>query len=399
MSIDHSFFQLVQEEDLNTCVNCGLCLPHCPTYRVTGEDLYSPRGRINLIRSVKHGELSLTKEVVRALDTCIQCMGCEPACPSGVQYHAIISPAKAEMHSRWKWRDITLRCGLYVVTHMRSLRIFTLAVLLAQKLKMVPKKMPVPALSFRQPQFHLEDEDASKMEVLLFTGCVMDAWYRKVHIDTITLLEALGYSVKVSGDEYGCCGALHEHAGFADSAARMQKKIQRPQSNSMMVVNSAGCSASLKNTFAGSRTVLDINELLFRHITDLQRLLVRRTETVLIQEPCHLRHVQGISREVKELLEIAFTVAQLEDDGLCCGAGGSFSFSQPTMAQAVRDRKIEEIDRVIHSNSSNTIHYLASANPGCLSFLSGASIDVEIVHPVTLLAQSLISQNSIGGVQ
>ena len=167
----------------------------------------------------------------------------------------------------------------------------------------------------------------------------------------------------------------------------------------MMVVNSAGCSASLKNTFAGSRTVLDINELLFRHITDLQRLLVRRTETVLIQEPCHLRHVQGISQEVKELLEIAFTVAQIEDDGLCCGAGGSFSFSQPTMAQAVRDRKIEEIDRVIHSNSSKTIHYLASANPGCLSFLSGAGIDVEIVHPVTLLAQSLISQNSIGGVQ
>jgi len=391
-------FQLVNEEDLNTCVNCGLCLPHCPTYRVTGEDIYSPRGRINLIRSVKHGDLELTKEIVQALDTCIQCMGCEPACPSGVQYHAIISPVKAEMHSDWRWRDAPLRCGLYVVTHMRFLGFFTRVISIAQKLRMVPKQIPVPKIDFPRPRFNKKPQVRSGKEVLLFTGCVMDAWYRNVHLDTIKLLEALGYSVKISGDEYGCCGALHEHAGFNKSALKMQRKMQQSESVSTIVVNSAGCSASLKNSLAGNRVVLDINELLYRHITDLQYLLVRRSDTVLIQEPCHLRHVQGISKEVKELLEISFTVTQLEDDGLCCGAGGSFSFSQPEMATAVRGRKLDEVNRVMNSIAPETISFIASANPGCLSFLAGGEIDVAIEHPVTLLAQSLISVNPIEGM-
>ena len=399
MSTVSGFFQAVNEEDLNTCVNCGLCLPHCPTYRVTGEDMFSPRGRINLIRSVKTGDLELTKEVVHALDTCIQCMGCEPACPSGVQYHSIISPVKAELHDHWKWSDLPLRCGLYVVTHMRYLRFFTRVLSVAQKIKLVPKRLPVPQLSFRRRSFHLRDGNTSDKEVLLFTGCVMDAWYRKVHIDTVTLLESLGYSVKISGDDFGCCGALHEHAGFARSAEKMQRNLSRRKSPQTIVVNSAGCSASLKNTLATTHVVLDINELLYRHQDDLKELLVQRKETVLVQEPCHLRHVQGISHEVNELLKISFTVAQLADDGLCCGAGGSFSFSQPEMATAVRVRKVAEIERVIELGSPKAVHYVASANPGCLSFLSGSGINIEMVHPVTLLAQSLASQYSKGDNQ
>ncbi|MDP4703349.1 MAG: (Fe-S)-binding protein, partial [Ilumatobacteraceae bacterium] len=166
-----------------------------------------------------------------------------------------------------------------------------------------------------------------------------------------------------------------------------------------IVVNSAGCSASLKNTLATTHMVLDINELLYRHLSDLKELLVQRKETVLVQEPCHLRHVQGISHEVNELLKISFTVAQLADDGLCCGAGGSFSFSQPEMATSVRVRKVAEIERVIELGSPKAIHYVASANPGCLSFLSGSGINIEMVHPVTLLAQSLASQYSKGDNQ
>ena len=399
MSTVSGFFQAVNEEDLNTCVNCGLCLPHCPTYRVTGEDMFSPRGRINLIRSVKTGDLELTKEVVHALDTCIQCMGCEPACPSGVQYHSIISPVKAELHDHWKWSDLPLRFGLYVVTHKRYLRFFTRVLSVAQKIKLVPKRLPVPQASFRRRSFHLRDGNIPDKEVLLFTGCVMDAWYRKVHIDTVTLLESLGYSVKISGDDFGCCGALHEHAGFARSAEKMQRNLSRRKSPQTIVVNSAGCSASLKNTLATTHVVLDINELLYRHLSDLKQLLVQRKETVLVQEPCHLRHVQSISHEVNELLTISFTVAQLADDGLCCGAGGSFSFSQPEMATAVRFRKVAEIERAIEFGSPKAIDYVASANPGCLSFLSGSGINIEMVHPVTLLAQSLASQYSKGDNQ
>ena len=102
---------------------------------------------------------------------------------------------------------------------------------------------------------------------------------------------------------------------------------------------------------------------------------------------------------MSELLKVSFTVAQLADYGLCCGAGGSFSFSQPEMATAVRVRKVDEIERVIELNSPNAIHYVASANPGCLSFLSGAGINIEMVHPVTLLAQSLAPQYSKGDIQ
>jgi glycolate oxidase iron-sulfur subunit len=399
MSISSSHFQYVKEEDLNTCVNCGLCLPHCPTYRVTGEDIYSPRGRINLIRSVKHGDMELTKEVVNSLDTCIQCMGCEPACPSGVQYHNIISPVKTEIHQRRNWRDIPLRFGLYVVTHLPLLRLLTRIISVFQLLKAVPKRLQIPRIPFRRQQLLNDPHLSREKEVMLFTGCVMDAWYRNVHEDTITLLNALGYSVVISGDEYGCCGALHEHAGFTKTAEKIQGNIPRSTGNATIIVNSAGCSASLKKTLKDSREVLDINEFLYRHISDLRKLLIRRKEKVIIQEPCHLRHVQGISLEVTELLGIAFDVVQLDDDGLCCGAGGSFSFSQPEMANAVRGRKIAEITRVIESISPDSVRYVASANPGCLSFLSSSAINIEIQHPVTLLTQSLRLQNLTGGPQ
>ena len=70
-------------DELNTCVQCGLCLPHCPTFRVTGEEALSPRGRIDAMRAVELRGAPIDDDFVHFVETCVQCRGCEPACPAG----------------------------------------------------------------------------------------------------------------------------------------------------------------------------------------------------------------------------------------------------------------------------------------------------------------------------
>ena len=80
----------IDSDELNTCVQCGLCLSACPTFRVTGDETMSPRGRIALMREVQLHDAPLTEEVIDAFETCVQCRGCEPACPSDVPEMAVL---------------------------------------------------------------------------------------------------------------------------------------------------------------------------------------------------------------------------------------------------------------------------------------------------------------------
>ena len=80
---------------VETCVHCGFCLPACPTYRVLGEEMDSPRGRIVLMKQVLEGELSLA-DVLPHIDRCLGCLACVTACPSGVRYGELLTPFRAK---------------------------------------------------------------------------------------------------------------------------------------------------------------------------------------------------------------------------------------------------------------------------------------------------------------
>ena len=151
----------IDADELNTCVQCGLCLPHCPTYRVTGDETLSPRGRIKLMREVQDEDAPLTGEVLHAFETCVQCRGCEPACPSQVPYGSLIESARAtlaeagEVTPRWQ------RLAMKPLASPRLLGLGTRALAVAQRLKLVPKRLGITELQIRQSPLEATGDDES----------------------------------------------------------------------------------------------------------------------------------------------------------------------------------------------------------------------------------------------
>lgn len=379
-------------EKLSACVSCGLCLPHCPTFRVTGEEAYSPRGRIDAMRGVELEGAPIDDDFVDFMETCVQCRGCEPACPSNVEFGSLMEQTRAALAAGRRITPWWQRAGLRVLGHHRILLAGSTLLAVGQRLRVVPKRLGISRLPLRRPK----PLTATGGDVWLYTGCVMDAWQRGTHHSTAALIRSTGttFALPKSG---GCCGALHIHAGLHDqTVALAERTMASMPGDSPIIVNSAGCGAALKDygTIVGTSAarefaerVVDVNEWLAERIDELPAPTSRRRR-VLVQDPCHLRHVQRIDTPVRTLLGHVADVVELDDDGLCCGAGGSFSVLQPEMASEIRDRKLASVDRAV---ASDRVDVMASANPGCSMHLSSALADrsIDVAHPVDIVADAL----------
>ncbi|CAN5716884.1 heterodisulfide reductase-related iron-sulfur binding cluster [soil metagenome] len=383
----------LDDDELSTCVSCGLCLPHCPTFRVTGEERYSPRGRIEAMRAVEWRGARVDDEFVDFMETCVQCRGCEPACPSSVPFGHLIERTRTVMTARGLAAPWWLRHGLRVLRHPRLLGAGSRVLAVAQRLGVLPRRLGLPAVPLRPgPPLAATGDD-----VWLFTGCVMDAWMRDTHRATAALISAAGsgYDVVRRGV---CCGALHLHAGLHDEAARCASEtISAHPGDRPVLVNSAGCGAAMKEyghllgteqAERFSSRVLDVHEWLARqmldgNLGDLQLRSSHERAAVIVQDPCHLRHVQGAQLPVRRLLDLVADVIELDDDGLCCGAGGAYSATQPALAGDIRERKVAAIERATARSGATLV---ASANPGCLMYLAAAGVDVR--HPVDIVAEA-----------
>ena len=191
-------------------------------------------------------------------------------------------------------------------------------------------------------------------DVWLFTGCVMDAWMRDTHRSTARLIELTGATFAVPDASGACCGALHVHAGLGPAARRLAERTMHSMpGEAPIIVNSAGCGAAMKDyghllgtdeaaSFAAR--VLDVHQWLAERLDRLPEP-ARRLGPVIVQDPCHLRHVQRAHEPVRAVLSRVADVVELDDDGLCCGAGGAYSALQPELATAVRQRKVAAIAR------------------------------------------------------
>jgi len=377
-------------DDLNMCVQCGLCLPHCPTFRVTGDETMSPRGRIKLMREVQDNDAPVSKEVVDAFATCVQCRGCEPACPSGVPYGHLMEQTRETLVDAGKLTPAWQQAALKPLAHPKLLKAGSAVIAVANKVGLVPSRLGLPDdLPIRQ-----EPLVASGDDVWMFTGCVMDAWQRDVHQATQRVLEAAGFGVRPTGDLAPCCGALQSHAGMGDDSRKLASKLIAALGDRPVLVNSAGCGAAMKDyghllgtdeAHEFACRVLDISEFLADHIDALPSVEPLDL-SVAVQDPCHLRHVQRVHESTRTVLRpFVRELVELNDDGLCCGAGGAYSVLQPELAGQIRDRKVEAINRVAHD-------VVASANPGCSMHLAGAG--VQTVHPMTLVDQAIRGTSS-----
>jgi len=374
----------LDDDELSMCVACGLCLPHCPTFRVTGEEGLSPRGRIAAMRTVHFDAAPITDDFVHFMETCVQCRGCEPACPSGVPFGRLMEGTRdtlAEQHRMTPWWQ---RAGYRVLGHHRVLLLGSTMLAAAQRLHLVPKRLGLPQLAVKRGPTPVSNGN----DAWLFTGCVMDAWQRDTHRNTAKVLTAVGVGYRTPEAGGDCCGALHIHAGLTDEARGLAERVMRSMpGDAPIVVNSAGCGAALKDyghlvdtdeTRRFSARVRDVNEFVAPLIDALP--VRRRVGTVAVQDPCHLRHVQRAHLPVRTVLSAVAEVVELDDDGLCCGAGGAYSTFQPELAADIRERKLAAIDRA-------GADVVASANPGCALHLAAAGVKVR--HPMDIVASAL----------
>lgn len=378
--------QLVPDE-LNTCVQCGLCLPACPTYRVTGDETRSPRGRIQLMREVQDFGAPITAEVKESFSSCVQCRACEPACPSSVPYGHLMEQTRATLASEGVMAPWWQRLAMRPLAHPRILRAGSSALALVNRAGLVPKRLGLPAsLPVRRPPLRTSGDD-----VYLFTGCVMDAWQREVHLAGQAVIEAAGFGVTPTGDVAPCCGALHAHAGLTDTTRKLATSMMSALSidDRPILVDSAGCGAAMKDyghllgtdeAAAFSARVFDIQEWLAGHVDRLPSADPLPL-TVAVQDPCHLRHVQRVHEATRTVLRpFVRDLVELDDDGMCCGAGGAYSVLEPELAGDIRGRKVAAIDRAAPD-------VVASANPGCAMHLGDAGVPTR--HPMELVAEAL----------
>ncbi len=286
----------LDDDELSTCVACGLCLPHCPTFRATGEEALSPRGRIDAMRAVQWRGAEADDEFVHFMETCVQCRGCEPACPSGVPFGRLMEHTREALAEERLITPRWQRLAFSVLGRHRLLLAGSTLLALAQRVRLVPARLGLPRLALRRGRRPAD----TGTDVWLFTGCVMDAWQRETHRATADVMTAVGVTYSVPRRGGDCCGALHVHAGLDDAARRLARRVMASMpGDAPIVVNSAGCGAALKaydhllgtaEAAAFSARVVDVHEWL---VPRLDRLVVdRRRGSVIVQDPCHLRHVQ-----------------------------------------------------------------------------------------------------------
>ncbi|MBV9662086.1 MAG: (Fe-S)-binding protein [Acidimicrobiales bacterium] len=394
----------VDMDELAACVSCGLCLAHCPTFRVTGEESRSPRGRIAAMRAVEADGMAgpAFREMI---DTCVGCRACESACPSSVPFGHLLEASRRTLAERgvpW-WQRLAYRA----LGHHRLLVSLSRLGAVGQRTGLLPARLGarlgLPSLPLRQAALEPTGDD-----VWLFTGCVMDAWQRSVHRDAMAVLASMGVGVALPGPQAACCGALQSHAGLHRQAVRLARRVIAAFPGSAPVlVDSAGCGAALKeygyllDSGEGERfaaRVFDIQEWIAAHADRLPPPVPGWVPLrVALQDPCHLRHAQRAERHVGTVLRPYAVLVELTDEGRCCGAGGAYSVMQPELAGRIRGQKME----VIAAAQADVV---ASPNPGCALWLAAAG--ARVMHPMEIVARAAglgpsprqeLSQNSREG--
>lgn len=410
-------------DGLRACVHCGICLPQCPTYRVLGQEMDSPRGRLYLMRAAAEGRTALTPQLAHHLDLCLGCRACETACPSGVPFGQLLEATRGQLERagvRAPGADRgTLRLMLALFPRpdrlralLRGLRFYQRTGLQAavrgldllapfKRLRALESLLPaLPAGAGDGLPEVTPARGTRRGRVGLLTGCVQSVFFPRVNAETARLLSAAGWDV-VAPRAQGCCGALHLHAGrLTDFRALARSLVTAfPPEVDFVVTNAAGCGSALKEyghwlpgvdveTFAAK--VRDVTEVL----VDAELALEPLPVTVTYHDPCHLVHGQRVKAPPRALLRRipGLRLVELADSDLCCGSAGIYNVQQPEMAGELARRKVERI----RESGARTV---VSGNPGCLLQIAQESrrqgFELEVLHPVELLGRAV--RDGMGG--
>jgi glycolate dehydrogenase iron-sulfur subunit len=402
------------------CVQCGFCLDACPTYLLWAQEADSPRGRIVLIDEQLSSARPLSAEAVSHFDSCLGCMACVTACPSGVRYDRLIERVRPQVERNFRrpLSERALRRLIFATLphpgRLRALRpgLAAARLLPARSLpgrlramvRLAPRTPPRRARRITVPA-HTPAHGRPRGRAGLLLGCVQRVFYPQVHAATVAVLAAEGFEVFAPAAPE-CCGALQLHGGAErEAVARAKATIdafaQLPPLDHV-VVNAAGCGSAMKEygeligsaeAHAFSTRVRDVSELLASVPT--QAIRGRLELRVAYHDACHLAHAQRIRNEPRELLRAITGLELLEvgaEPGVCCGSAGIYNLLQPEAAAELGARKARNI-------LDTGAECVAAANPGCaaqLDFhLRALGRPLPIQHPIELVWRSVRGSLSV----
>ncbi|GAA3456720.1 (Fe-S)-binding protein [Dactylosporangium matsuzakiense] len=386
-----------RNELIGDCVHCGFCLPTCPTYVLWGEEMDSPRGRIQLMLQQSQGE-PLTPTMAGHFDACLGCMACVTACPSGVKYDELITETRAMVEQVRPPAGRALRAAVFALFPYRRRLALAKAPLRAYRTLGSPLRRQLPAAlrtlldlappapgRARLPRV-VSALGRRRARVGMLTGCVQHAFFPGVNAATARVLAAEGCEVVIPAEQ-GCCGALSRHSGRTAEADRFATALERSFAGvDALIVNAAGCGSSLKESGALAAKSFDLAEFL----ADLGPVATRHPIplTAAYHDACHLAHAQGIRAQPRSLLHAipGLTLREIADPEICCGSAGIWNVLNPAPAAELGDRKARN---VLATGAS----LLVTANPGCLMQIAAAvnraGRTIRLAHTAEVLDASI----------
>jgi len=378
--------------ELYQCVHCGLCLNHCPTYRVLHLEPESPRGRIHLVRAAAEGRIELNERFANHLYLCLMCRACETACPSGVKYGRIAETARELLGPPGSplARAIAKSAFTHLLPSPRRLRMLArllrlyqqsgverlLGRYLSKRFREMHAMLPtVPAQFFKPPTEVAPAIGKPRARVGMLSGCVMSILFPDVNEATLRVLRVNGCDVVIPKAQV-CCGALNIHNGETAVAKKMARRnIDAFTSAGVepVIVNAAGCGAAMKeygHLLRDDPLYADKAEKFGRLVKDASEFLaeiglvgpLRRVELVATyQDPCHLAHGQRVRSQPRKLLAAipGLRLVEMEGPDRCCGSAGIYNLTHPEMSQELLREKMGSI-------AQTSAQAVVAPNPGCM---------------------------------
>lgn len=414
-----------QYEDYSRCVHCGLCLNHCPTYRLWGEEADSPRGRIRQMALVDQGRLELGSDFVTHIDRCLDCRACETACPSGVEYGKLVELARAQIEQKYKRPFLTraLRKFFYrsllpnpqrIASVARLLRLYQRSGLgsiargtgILRLLGLSDRERLMPKIDseffFGELGKTFPSQGARRARVALFAGCLAQVTFSELNRATIRVLQANGCEVVVPAGQL-CCGALPAHAGLRDLArnlAHTNCAAFNAQDFDAIITNASGCGSTLKeytHLFSEGDPAREDAEKFSTKVRDISEFLAELGLSaplqtvplrVTFQDSCHLVHGQKIREAPRKLIR-AIPGVELVEMPLadhCCGSAGVYNVTETKTSLELLAQKMD-FARAMKAQA------IVTCNPGCiLQLRAGAAIHgtgQEVLHVVELLDRAI----------
>jgi len=408
---------------ITNCMHCGLCLPVCPTFSLTGLEKSSPRGRIRLMKAVADGDIELTDGFVDEMNFCLDCQACETACPAGVKYGALVEAARNQVSTRgklsWKIKAIRKISFQYILGSKAMLKLFAKVLRFYQRpwiektfaslgvVKVLAPRMD--KLQHLAPRIDNNFFDESNPEVItpagevkhrvaFLSGCIMNIAFADIHRDTIDVLLHNGCEVLIPKMQE-CCGSLHAHNGDFETARKLARHnidVFSGYTFDAVVINSAGCGAFMKEydrylsddidyaekAKALSAKVKDLTEFLIS--IDFEKPTRPVNARVAYHDACHLAHAQHITSEPRTILASipGIELVDLPEASWCCGSAGIYNIVRYDDSMKLLDRKMLNIE-------TTGAEIIVANNPGCISQIQyGCKLhhyDLEVLHLATLL--------------